>query len=485
MLKKALLFLLVSIVLLTGAYVFTPLPYLPINLYLKTSEDVSGRVGGSLNSGITIKDFKIKAKPEGEILIKEIAFSYSGLFDYFVRDQLLIRDLKWEGVTVRLPQGRCDNWKDIAQHLADKSFLIPDLRNNNLKLVQIDRLFFRDFDVVMGKPHFTAMNGIPSPTIPLSPALLPLLKPTIPDPDGGPKTIPALKLGIAEMTNSRFEYHTSTRASVIHRLSMEGFELEKETFKLGSFSLQSNSTDLFVEKSGGLGGDAHPVYGVRGAWKMEASPTLKKDIDIVGKFVWKKYLELGLCEGKIRLSVSEKQPGQPFPTMEVHVDDLDLQEYLRHAVPLTDIEYAFSSATMFSQKREPIFFNIGITRFAADKFPSLFQFALPSMPGRTEPAEVMAAQSVSIRNVGAKILVDHDRPGRHRLQLAMVPPRIDGRTLLAKVWFGKDFLKLSDEERKILQEQAVHFGLPASDFNPPPKKKAVKLKRPAARKKKR
>lgn len=470
-------FVLIGSILFVGIFYFTPLPYLPLNLLLSSSPDISGHITGSVLTGVRIKDLSIKGTPDGEITAKEIAFRYNGL-DYLFRDRLVITEITLKGVKADLPQGNLANWSDIQRRLDGRSFLIPPVYKKSVALIQIDNVIARDIDIRVGKNPIasSALGPLAYPFFTMSPRLLG--QGTIPGlPPGGmpqdktvqPKTenkFTSFRLVNLEITNSRFESFMSKRPSILSKMIIDNLSIEKEKFDLGRYEIQSDSLDLTVAKSPESGsGWESLVVDIRGTVKRGSNEKIKKDIGFSGRYQ-DKLLNLSAFDGRVTLKAG-MSPASPMPSLELNVSGLNLPDYFLNIAPLTNITFSYQPSILPSgQNQSPVSFSLGVGRFEGT--------IMGWSPGRKSngPPELIFAQHTKARTISATVVFDAALPGKLGVKLwdpqSLLPPKY----LLSRVWYGKNYELLKPKEIEFLKTNSAYFGIPAEEFK-------VILKKPA------
>jgi len=462
-------FVLIGSALIVGLFYFTPLPYLPVNLLLSSSPDISGHVTGSVLSGVSIKDLSIKGTPDGEITAKEITFRYKGL-DYLFRDRLVITEIKWEGVKASLPQGNLANWSDIQRQFEGRLFLIPPISKKSVALVQIDNFLARDIDIRIGKnPISSASPGalayplfmmssrlLGQGTTPgFSPGGMPPVMPGKPKPGN---KFPSFRLVNFEIANSRFESFMSKRPSVLSKMIINNLSIEKSKFDLGRFEIQSDRFDLTVAKAPESGSDwASLIVDIEGAVKRGANENMKKDIGFSGR-IQDKQLNLSAFDGKLTLQAGES-PANPIPSMELNLSGLNLPDYFLNIAPLTDITFSYHPSSIFSGRNQtPVTFNLGAGRFEG----TITGWSPLAMA--KGPPELLFAQDKEAPTISASVLFDSSLPGKLRVKLWDPQSLAAAKYLLSKVWYGKNFAKLKPKEIEFLKTISVYFGIAPEEF---------------------
>lgn len=453
-----------------GALYFTPLPYLPLNHLLSHSTDMSGRISGSVLTGITINDFKCKSNSGAEFSADEITVRYEGL-SYLLKNELVINEINWSGIKANLPHGIFTDWGELRQKYEARLFLIPPMPKKQVSVFRMENFIIEDVDFFIGK---SVPTGLPSgnasvPWALLTPRLfgqgkISAVPSGSPNPKSGAlapaprKILDELQINNLSLANIQFRTSESTGTSRLGQLKLENLVMGKNKFDLAAMALATNSFYINIKKTKESGSTwESAVLDMKGLMKPTPLNQLKKEVPFNGGFMDKK-LSLAFFDNKVVYTFG-KPPGVTFPSMSLNVTDLSFPDYYNNVVPVAHISCSIQNFSLLGiQKPTPIRFQLGATPFEGELAP----FSI--LTRATSLNEMVIAQSMRNRQITAKMGINMAVPGKIQVQLVQIPQRLSPSGLLANVWTGKNNVALKPKERVYLASIAPYFGIDPQEF---------------------
>src|SRR5581483_540335 len=231
-----------------------PLPFLPLNMLMRSSPTISGHISGSILSGVRLTNVTIKGTPSGIVKCHFINFRYRGV-QYLLHHKLIIDDLSTGALTIDLPNGSFTNWPDIKRQIQRRLFLVPSIPRPPLSEIHIVNTALRNNSIRVGKPlDLLGWLQVMMPeyfAIPPSPSKNSTQGPqkfsrSSNSPQRG---LHSLRINHLEIVNSSYQSQPMAKPSLLAKFIINDMTLGTNLFHVGNLEAQSNKFLLAFKPS--------------------------------------------------------------------------------------------------------------------------------------------------------------------------------------------------------------------------------------------